>query len=299
MVRQAAFVTGSSRDIGKGIAQALAKEGFDVAVNAEVDTPELWATVDQLRSLGVRAVACVADVSDIRAHQRVLGDVEAELGPLTTLVNNAGVNVLARGDVLDVTPESFDRCLSVNARVVFFLTQSFVRRLLSRAREPAAHCSIINISSANAIAAGTTRAEYCVSKAAVSMITKCYAARLGSEGINVYEIQPGVIETNMTRPVLQSYKQRIADGADADPPCRDACGYRVSRGRHGHRSPLVLHGSHGGGGRGLRAHIPACAWSTLGGRGAAILRAARQDCQLSNRGDTFARQSRGEPADRC
>jgi len=217
MVRQVALVTGSSRGIGEGIAQALAKAGFDVAVNAEVDTPELWATVEQLGALGIRAAGYVADVSDIRAHGRLLGDVEAELGPLTTLVNNAGVSVLARGDMLDVSPESFDRCLSVNTRAVFFLTQSFVRRLLSRDREPGAHYSIINISSANAIAAGTTRVEYCVSKAAVSMITKCFAVRLGSEGVTVYEIQPGIIETNMTRPVLQGYQQRIADGLTLTP----------------------------------------------------------------------------------
>ena len=212
MARQVALVTGSSGGIGAGIALALAKEGFAVAVNAEAETMELHEKVEQLRSLGIRAIGYVADVSDIGAHERLLGDVEAVLGPLTTLVNNAGVSVLARGDMLDVTPESFDRCLSVNTRAIFFLTQSFVRRLLSRARESTAHYCVINISSANAIAAATTRAEYCVSKAALSMITKCFAARLGSEGINVYEIQPGVIETDMTMPVLQSYKQRIANG---------------------------------------------------------------------------------------
>src|SRR5579864_1390360 len=100
MARQVALVTGSSGGIGAGIALALAKEGFAVAVNAEAETMELHEKVEQLRSLGIRAIGYVADVSDIGAHERLLGDVEAVLGPLTTLVNNAGVSVLARGDML-------------------------------------------------------------------------------------------------------------------------------------------------------------------------------------------------------
>ncbi|KAB2861204.1 MAG: 3-ketoacyl-ACP reductase [Bauldia sp.] len=212
MTRPAALITGSDRGIGKGIAAALAAEGYDIALNAPEDSPEMRASVDEIRALGVKAVGCVADVSDIGGHRALLEAAEAGIGPLTTLVNNAGVTVLVRGDMLAVTPESYDRCQAINTRAVFFLTQAFAGLVLARRRDPELHHSIINISSVNAFAASVGRSEYCVSKAAVSMITKCFAARLGPEGVNVYEIQPGLIETAMTAPALADYQRRIADG---------------------------------------------------------------------------------------
>ena len=104
----AALVTGSSRGIGKGIALALAAEGFSIGVNAPAADAEVDETVAELKSLGVRSVAIIADVSDLSAHERMLVDAEAALGPLTTLVNNAGVTAQRRGDLLEVTPESYD-----------------------------------------------------------------------------------------------------------------------------------------------------------------------------------------------
>lgn len=212
MTRPAALVTGSGRGIGKGIARALAEEGYGIVLNEPADSEELRATVDEIRALGAEVATCLADVSDITAHEAMLGAAEDQIGPLTTLVNNAGVTVLVRGDLLAATPESYDRCQAINTRAVFFLTQAFARRLLARERNPRQHHSVINISSSNAVAASVTRAEYCVSKAAVSMITKCFAARLGPENVNVYEIQPGVIATNMTAPAQAQYRQRIDDG---------------------------------------------------------------------------------------
>jgi 3-oxoacyl-[acyl-carrier protein] reductase len=212
MKRPAALITGSSRGIGKGIAKALADAGYQIALNARGDTEELRAAVDEIRALGVVATGLVGDVSDISNHEHMLDSAEVAIGPLTTLVNNAGVTVLVRGDMLATTSESYDRCLAVNTRAVFFLTQAFARRLLKRERDPQFHHSVINISSSNAIAASVMRAEYCVSKAAVSMITKCFAARLGPERVNVYEIQPGLIATDMTAPVQAQYRQRIDDG---------------------------------------------------------------------------------------
>src|SRR5690606_19983399 len=135
----------------------------------------------------------------------------AAVGPLTTLVNNAGVTVLSRGDLLEASVESYDRCLSINTRAAFFLSQAFSRRLLARPREPGLHHSIVNVSSSNAVAAAANRAEYSISKAAVSMITMCFAVRLGPENINVYEIQPGVIDTDMTAPARAEYDARIRD----------------------------------------------------------------------------------------
>jgi NAD(P)-dependent dehydrogenase (short-subunit alcohol dehydrogenase family) len=126
------------------------------------------------------------------------------------LVNNAGVSVLSRGDLLDVTPESYDRCQAVNTRGTFFLTQAFARRLLKT--RGAGHPSIVTVSSANAVAPSIARGEYCISKAGASMITKLFAARLSDAGIGVYEIQPGFIETDMTAPSKARYDALIEGG---------------------------------------------------------------------------------------
>jgi NAD(P)-dependent dehydrogenase (short-subunit alcohol dehydrogenase family) len=109
-----------------------------------------------------------------------------------------------------VTAESYDRCLAVNTRGTFFLTQAFARRLVSQSTS--AHRSIVTISSTNAVAPSIARGEYCISKAGVAMITKLFAARLSNEGIGVYEIQPGFIETDMTAPSKAKYDALIEDG---------------------------------------------------------------------------------------
>jgi 3-oxoacyl-[acyl-carrier protein] reductase len=208
----AALVTGSSRGIGKGIALALAAEGFSIGVNAPAADAEVHETVAELKSLGVRSVAIIADVSDLSAHERMLVDAEAALGPLTTLVNNAGVTAQRRGDLLEVTPESYDRCQAVNSRGTFFLTQAWARRVLKRERPNELHHCIIVVTSSNANAVSITRGEYCVSKAAASMTARLFAVRLGTDEIGAYEIQPGVIETAMTEPVKEDYLRRISNG---------------------------------------------------------------------------------------
>lgn len=212
-----ALVTGGRRGIGRGIALALAEAGFAVAVNAEVEAGDLDATVREVEACGATAVPLVADVADLSSHEPMLARTEAALGPLTTLVNNAGVSVRHRGDPLDVTPESFDRCLAVNTRAMFFLCQAFGRRLLARERDPARHHSIVNVTSSNAHTVATDRAEYAVSKAAASMVSRSFAVRLGAAGINVYEIQPGVIRTDMTAPSMARYEQLVADGFTLTP----------------------------------------------------------------------------------
>src|SRR5271165_2286491 len=135
MTQPSALVTGSSRGIGKGIAKALAVEGYNIALNARADTQEFRVAVEELQAFGVKAIGCVGDISDIGDHRRLLDTAEAAIGPLTTLVNNAGVTVLIRIDMLEATAESFDRCLAINTRGVFFLTQAFAKRLLSRERD--------------------------------------------------------------------------------------------------------------------------------------------------------------------
>jgi NAD(P)-dependent dehydrogenase (short-subunit alcohol dehydrogenase family) len=210
---QTALVTGGRRGIGRAIALALAEQGFDVAVADVVQSEELSAVAAEIRSLGRKSAAITADIGDIAAHGRLLDAAEGALGPLSSLVNNAGVSVLSRGDLLDVTPESYDRCLAINTRGTFFLTQAFARRVL--ANGAGGHRSIINVTSANAIAPSIARGEYCISKAGASMITRLFAARLSNDGIGVYEIQPGFIETDMTAPSKAKYDALIEGGLTA------------------------------------------------------------------------------------
>ena len=207
---QTALVTGGRRGIGKAIALALAESGFNVAVADVVNSDELSTVADDIRARGRASAAIVADIGDIRAHDRLLDEAEAALGPLTTLVNNAGVSVLSRGDLLEVTPESYDRCLAINTRGTFFLTQAFARRLSGN--QSSGHRSIVTVTSTNAIAPSIARGEYCISKAGASMITKLFAARLSDDGIGVYEIQPGFIETDMTAPSKAKYDVLIDAG---------------------------------------------------------------------------------------
>ena len=207
-----ALVTGSSRGIGLAVAEALAREGFAIALNGPSLDAELETALARIRALNMPAVAAPFDVTDIANHDTALAAIEAALGPLTTLVNNAGVGVLARGDLLEVTEASWDRCQAVNSKALFFLSQAFARRLLARTRDPAIFHSLVNVTSANAQAVAVERAEYCASKAAAAMISKTFAVRLGRDDIAVYDVQPGVIETAMTAPVMERYRERIAAG---------------------------------------------------------------------------------------
>jgi NAD(P)-dependent dehydrogenase (short-subunit alcohol dehydrogenase family) len=205
-----AFVTGARRGIGKSIALTLARDGYDVAVNDMAASKGLDDVVAEIKDLGRKCVVVLGDISKIETHAALL-DIAEKIGPITTLVNNAGVSVLHRGDLLDVSVDSYDLCQDVNARATFFLCQTFARRLLERPRS-AVHHSIITISSANAVAISIMRGEYCVSKAAVSMVSKLFAARLSNEGIGVYEIQPGFIDTDMVAPSKAKYDKLIEEG---------------------------------------------------------------------------------------
>lgn len=211
-MKGAAIVSGAGRGIGRAIALALADAGFDVAVNDVTASPELESVAQLIRDKGRKTAILPANIGDLGGHERIVTEAAGAIGPLTTLVNNAGVSVMKRGDLLDVTPESYDRCLNINTRGTFFLTQAFARWLLANRSPPSSHGAIITVSSANAVAVSISRGEYCISKAGVSMATKLFAARLSDEDIGVYEIQPGFIETGMTAPSKEKYDALIANG---------------------------------------------------------------------------------------
>lgn len=212
MTQQVALVTGASGGIGRATALALADASFSVALNDFEPSEALDVLVTEIESMGGKACKAIFDVSDINAHANALQHIAATLGPITTLVNNAGVGVISRGDILDVGEQSFDRCMTVNAKAVFFLSQAFSKTLLARQRAQDCAHAIINVTSSNATAVAVPRAEYCASKSSAAMISKCFAARLAPENIAVYDVQPGLIETPMTQAVIETYKERAAAG---------------------------------------------------------------------------------------
>lgn len=208
-----AIVTGAARGIGRACALALGAAGFHVVLADLAAGPEgpLPGVAREVRALGVEALPIEVDVAQLGEHDRLL-DATSHWGRLDCLVNNAGVGVMQRGDVLDVTPESFDHCIDVNTRAVFFLCQAAARRMLAQGGLGQQHRSIVNITSSNAEAVSITRGEYCVSKSASSMTTRVFAVRLADAGIGVYEVRPGIIETDMTMPVKARYDEAIAAG---------------------------------------------------------------------------------------
>ncbi len=214
--RPAAFVTGASRGIGRAIAVTLASSGFDVALNARSDSPALREAVRLVEAAGAEALPVVGDIGALDEHAAMLDAVYEAFGNLRWLVNNAGVSVLNRGDLLDVSRESYDRCLDTNTRGTFFLSQAAARRMLDEPEDPTlSHRSIVFVTSANAVAASVLRGEYCLSKTALSMTAKLFGLRLAADGIGVYEIQPGLIETDMIAPSRDRYLDQIEQGLTA------------------------------------------------------------------------------------
>jgi NAD(P)-dependent dehydrogenase (short-subunit alcohol dehydrogenase family) len=209
-----AIVTGGRRGIGGGISVALSKVGYNLLI-VDVERDEAAeATMAAARANGAEVAFFKGDVSAIDTHGAVIEAARALPGRLRCLVNNAGVTSLVRGDMLELTPESYDRVMRINLRGAFFLSQAFSKALIAEAeRTPAGdfRC-IINITSANAEILGVERADYTVSKAALSMVTRLYALRLAPHLINVYEIRPGMIKTDMTAVVADKYEKVLADG---------------------------------------------------------------------------------------
>jgi 3-oxoacyl-[acyl-carrier protein] reductase len=209
-LRRRLFVTGARRGIGRAIAYAFAEARHDVVVNDLVDDAATRETLDGLAARGARARFVQGDIGDLAGHERLLAQAFGAFAGLDVLVNNAGISVGRRGDMLDATPESFDRLIATNLRGPFFLTQAVARRWVGEAATP--RRAIINIGSANAHMASIDRAEYCLSKAGVAMLTKLYAVRLAEAGIGVFEIRPGVIRTDMTAVASERYDELIAAG---------------------------------------------------------------------------------------
>jgi 3-oxoacyl-[acyl-carrier protein] reductase len=213
-----AVVTGALRGIGRECAIALAKSGFNVLLNdlAIADNAVLsQQLVAEIGDSGTESMFFACDVADLQQHMPLIDAAAARWGRIDCLVNNAGVGVAKRGDLLEVTSESFDHCIRVNTKAVFFLSQAVARHMLKQGKIGGQHRSIINITSSNAAAVSISRGEYCVSKCASSMTTRLFGVRLAAEDIGVYEVRPGIIDTDMTRHVKDKYDAVIADSVPA------------------------------------------------------------------------------------
>ena len=208
-----ALVTGSSRGIGAGIVEKLASEKWNVAVCARNPGEEGAALCRRLEdAYGVSARCYKADVSVREDRNALLENVISDFGGLDALVNNAGVAPKVRAVILDMTEESFDFVMGVNLKGTFFLSQAAGRYFAERRSGV-----IVNIGSCSAAVASISRGEYCMSKAALGMMTKLFAVKMAEFGVNVYEIRPGVIETDMTSVVKEKYDKLIAEGLTLQP----------------------------------------------------------------------------------
>jgi NAD(P)-dependent dehydrogenase (short-subunit alcohol dehydrogenase family) len=194
-----AIVTGGLQGLGLGIAQSLRAAGFDLAIVDLADDAMLPASLTAPVEGAGRCRYYRMDIADIPAHEPVLAAIESDLGRLDCLVNNAGIAARPLTDILELGPDAFDRSVEVNLRGTFFLTQAFAKKLIaSGSTAPGAYRSIILITSIAAELSFTDRSQYCVTKSALSMVTKLFAARLAGEGIHVHEVRPGLMKTPMT-----------------------------------------------------------------------------------------------------
>lgn len=208
-MRGAALITGGQRGIGLACAKSLGAAGFAVAISAEIP-PEDPAVAAALAQLPAGARYYQHDMRAVDAAPRVIADVAAALGPIGCLISNAGAPSRARGDLLDVSVDSFDGVMDVNVKGAFFLAQAAARRMIADGAPP--RRTIQFVTSVSAELVSIERGDYCVSKAAASMTAKLFAARLAREGIAVFEIRPGIIATDMTAGVRETYDARIAEG---------------------------------------------------------------------------------------
>jgi 3-oxoacyl-[acyl-carrier protein] reductase len=211
--RPVALITGGTRGIGLGIARALAAEGCDLALSGVRTAGEVRDVLSTLQSTGARVEYAAADVASPAARRALVERVQSTFGRVNVLVNNAGRAPRVRADLLEAGEESFEELMRTNVQGPYFLTQAIARQMLEqRRRDPAFLATIVFITSVSAELASINRGDYCVSKAGLSMSARLFAARLAADRIPVYEVRPGIIATDMTAAVKDTYDKRIADG---------------------------------------------------------------------------------------
>ncbi len=223
--RRIAFITGASRGIGRGIALELAGGGFDIAGGGVTWDPDnqqkgLAEVAARCAELGADFLPVAGDIGDLDTHQPMLAQIADHYGRIDLFVSNAGAAPPERLDILETTPDNFDHTWQINGRGSFFLAQAVAQQMVAQvqaasdpaASDPGAQPAMVFITSISADTSSPTRTEYCMVKAAISQAARTFADRLLEFGINVYEVRPGLIATDMTAPVKQAYDTRIAAG---------------------------------------------------------------------------------------
>lgn len=211
--RPTAIVTGASRGIGRGIAEALGGAGFHVAINYNRNADAAEQAAQAVRAAGGEALIVQADIAQAADRAALVDQTVQRFGAIHLLVNNAGVAPRVRADLLDAGEEEYDYVMATNLKGPYFLTSLVARRMVAQieADTQPRRRAIVNIGSISAYTASVNRGEYCISKAGMGMMTQLFAARLAEFGINVYEVRPGIIETDMTGPVKAKYDKLILE----------------------------------------------------------------------------------------
>ena len=211
-MKRTAIVTGASRGIGYAIARQLGLDGYNVVVVATGPQEKNQAALDALTQEGITWAYVQANIGDHDDRLRIVAEALEAFGRIDALVNNAGVAPLVRADLLEMSEESFDRVIGINTKGNMFLTQAVANQMIRQEPLGGRKGVIVNVSSCSSVVSSTSRGEYCVSKAGVSMLTTLFADRLAAEGILVHEVRPGVIATDMTSTVTAKYDKLIAEG---------------------------------------------------------------------------------------
>jgi len=213
-----ALITGGTRGLGFGAASSLAGEGYNLALNGVRGDDLVADALASIESLGVEAIYCPGDISKTDDRAQIVDLTLSRFGRIDLLLNNAGITSPGRRDILEATEDAFDLVLGTNLKGPYFLTQSVARQMIAqRKAEPAFVGRIVTITSINATVASTSRGDYCVSKAGLSMASTLWAARLAEYGIECFEIRPGIMKTDMTVPVRAKYDRLIAEGLTLEP----------------------------------------------------------------------------------
>lgn len=213
MTTRSALVTGGTRGIGLAIARRLLGDGYRVVINGTRPRDAVGAVVDDLSKVGPVAYVA-ADIGKADDREGLVAETLAVVGRLGVLINNAGITSPGRKDMLEATEDDLDVVLAVNLKGPFFLSQVLASHMIEeRAADPGFRGRIVNVTSVSATVASTNRAEYCISKAGLAMTTLLWATRLADHGIDVFEVRPGLIRTDMTAPVAEKYESMIEAGA--------------------------------------------------------------------------------------
>lgn len=211
--KKIAIVTGGARGIGNSIAQQLARDGYGIVIFDIIPLEDVKGNIEVLKEYNVPFLYIQGNLADSTDRQRLVKEVIEQFGRIDVLVNNAGVAPKVRKDILEMEEESFDFVIGINLKGTLFLTQLVAKEMIRLVNSGMDIMPIIiNISSISAYTSSTSRGEYCISKAGVSMLTKLFADRLAEYGIYVYEIRPGIILTDMTSVVKEKYDKLIQEG---------------------------------------------------------------------------------------